>query len=79
MCSEVVRQLIRRKLGDGRLPRRPVDVWLVPRGGQICTACEESIGSREHTVWGIAARNTLPFLFHEDCFQCWESERSVAS
>jgi len=47
-----------------------------PWRADTCSACEESIETSEQTVWGIAVRNTLPFLFHEDCFQCWESERS---
>jgi hypothetical protein len=76
MHEHLVRQLIRRKLIEGRLPRsRAFDVWVLPGDGQTCDGCEKSIEDNTETARAIATRNGLPLRFHEDCYRLWESER----
>ena len=72
-----MRQLIRRKLCAGRLPRRrALDVWVVLADGQICDACEQPIERQSQVVWAIQNRDGLPIQLHEDCFQIWEAEQN---
>ena len=78
MAEDFVRQLIHKKLHEGRLPRtRAVDIWVAPGEGQLCDGCGAPISGNQQIVWGIATRDWTSIQFHEDCFQIWDAERLV--
>jgi len=79
MDDDRPRQLIRQKLGAGRLPRsRARDVRVVLGDGQLCDGCEQPIGPKVQVVWAIQNNKTgLPIQLHEHCFRIWEAERNV--
>ena len=71
-----MRQLIRRRLLEGRLPRgRAVHIWAAPGDGQACDGCGTPIAPNQQIVWAIATRDWMSIQFHEDCFQIWDAER----
>ena len=78
MDEDLVRQLVRRKLQDGRLSRsRAVDIRATPGDGQACDGCGEPIARKQQIVWAIATRDWTSIQFHDDCFLIWEAERLV--
>jgi hypothetical protein len=74
--EERVRQLIRRKLIDQRLPRgRASNIWAAVGAGQACDACDEPIVLRQHAVWAIAWQDWMSLHFHPACYELWNLER----
>ena len=74
--EDLVRQLIRRKLRDRRLPRgRASDIWAALGEGQACDACDEPIVAKQQAVWAIATRDWISIHFHALCYELWEVER----
>jgi hypothetical protein len=72
----LIRQLVRRKLLEGRLPKsRVIDFWDIPGDGQACDGCGEPMARNQTTRWGIAVRDWMSIQFHVTCFQIWEAER----
>jgi len=63
MDSTLVRQLIRHRLVEGRLPRgRAVDIWDAPGEGQTCDGCDDPIARDQMMIWGIASQDCLGSL-----------------
>ena len=76
MNSVSIRQLIRQKLADGRLPHNSIPrVWGGPGNGESCQACEEGISQSEFIIEGIS-ENGRGIQFHVECFYIWDSERA---
>jgi hypothetical protein len=70
------RQLIRRKLHEGNLPRGQArDIWAAPGGGQTCDGCDEPIARSQEIGWRMVTRDWISIQFHDDCFQIWDAER----
>ena len=74
MDDDPPRKLIREKLHEGRLPQGPaVYISVAPSAGEICTACDQPIGS---VAWKIATRDSATGrAFDEECFHLWDAER----
>ena len=78
MDEDLARQLIRRKLQDGRLPwHRAVDISVAPGDGQTCDGCGSPIAKNQQIVWAVATRDWMSIQFHDTCFQIWDAERSL--
>ena len=74
----VLRDLIRQRIHDGRLPR----VELIELGhgygaGQDCDACGSIIGWNQKMTVRISKHDWRTVRLHEDCFQVWEAERDT--
>ena len=78
MQMEWIRNLIRKKLQDGRLPRgRAVRFWGGPGAGQLCDACETPVTKDQLAIEDFSsnATGTKSLLVHAGCFQIWDAER----
>ena len=76
MDEDLIRQLIRRKLQDRRLPRgRASDISAALADGQTCDACGEPIVAKQEAVWAIATQDWISLRFHALCYELWEIER----
>ena len=76
MDLEAIRDLIRVKLQDGRLPRLSAPrIFGAPRTGQLCGACEVVLEAA-HLVMLIPFPEDKTFIkVHADCFMLWNEER----
>ena len=75
IATGLVRQLIRWRLVDGRLPRHRTVELSHSRGfGQMCDGCGQIINT---TDWMrlICADDWNVVRLHEDCFVLWEREK----
>ena len=73
-----VRNLIREKIRDGRLPSgRTVRFWGGPGAGQLCDACETPVTKDQLAIEDFSsnATGTKLLLIHASCFQIWDAER----
>jgi hypothetical protein len=76
MDEHLARQLIRRRLHEGRLPRnRAAEIRAAPGDGQACDGCGAPIARNQQNERGIATRDRTSIQFHEDCYQIWDAER----
>jgi len=76
MDPDIVRQLIRHRLLEKRLPQnRLAHVWEMPGNEHPCNGCGLPLSRGQTIVWGIAARDLMTIELHADCFEIWESER----
>jgi len=74
--QDLVRQLIRRKLRERRLPQgRASSIWAAVGQGQACDACGEPIVLRRDAVWAVAWQDWMSLHFHPDCYELWNLER----
>jgi hypothetical protein len=79
MTPEAVRQLIRDRIEDGRLPRvRTIELWQAPGFGQTCDGCDLAITTTEWMSL-ICADEWKAVRLHEDCFVLWEEEKRTAA
>ena len=77
MNSLKLRQLVREKLTDGRLPHNSIPrVWGGPSNGESCQACDEVIPQTEFIIEGISAATGRGIQLHVECFYIWDSERA---
>jgi hypothetical protein len=77
MVPEAVRQLIRRAIEDGRLPRdRTIELWHGDSFGHTCNGCGLTIATA-HKMSLICADDWRVLRFHADCFQVWDAERQT--
>ena len=77
MNSLSLRQLIRDKLADGRLPHDSIPrVWGGPGNGESCHACEMVIPQTAFIMEGISETGR-GIQLHVECFWIWDSERIV--
>ena len=74
-----LRNLIRQKLADGRLPQNSIPrVWGGPSNGEVCDACDEKVGPLQFVMEGVSTDLTKRALqFHVECFHMWDAERDV--
>ena len=74
-----LRNLIRRKLVDGRLPQNSIPrVWGGPSNSEVCDACAETIGPNQFVMEGVSTDLEKRALqFHVECFHLWDAERTV--
>jgi hypothetical protein len=76
--EEVLRNVIRRKLADGRLPLRGICTAKAGRKPEArCAACSLDIPANE-TVVEIVASNGRIVSLHIDCFAIWNVEAAAA-
>jgi len=78
MDADVVRQLIHRRLEDGRLPHgRMAEVRAQSGDGQLCDGCGAGITTKQTVVSGLAVEDWSHLQFHADCFDIWDVEREA--
>ena len=66
MAEDFVRQLIHKKLHEGRLPRtRAVDIWVAPGEGQLCDGCGAPIPARISFI-AREAEYTSPIIYSKE-------------
>lgn len=77
MDTVFLRQTIRQKLKDGRLPYNHIPrVWGGPGALETCDACETPITPDEMLMEGITLEGgRKPLQLHVTCFGIWDSER----
>src|SRR4030095_6862255 len=78
MEPEAIRDLIREKLTDGRLPNKSTPIfWGGPVDREVCDACDKPITKQQLVMEGIASTLSYKKLiqFHVRCFQIWDVER----
>ena len=76
MEHDVLRELIRDKLADGRLPQNSISrVWGGAGNSEMCVACEGIIEKNQFVMEGIGA-GLKAIQFHVRCFYYWDAERT---
>jgi len=71
-----LRQLVREKLADGRLPHDSIPrVWGGPGNGESCHACDEVIPQAAFIIDGISASG-WGIQLHVQCFSIWDAGRA---
>ena len=78
MEPEAIRDLIREKLTDGRLPHNGTPIfWGGPADREVCDACDKPITKKQLVMEGIASTLSDQKLiqFHIRCLQIWDVER----
>ena len=74
MVSDAVRQLIRQRIQDGRLPREGSIAWWHGAGfGRPCDGCGMPIVTG-NMMGLMRADDWRSIRFHEDCFRVWDTE-----
>ena len=76
MDETLLRDLIRQRLNDGRLPR----TLLIELGhghgiGKTCDGCGSTIAWSERMTVRISADDWRTLRLHEDCFEVWDTEK----
>jgi len=70
-----VRQLVRDKIADGRLPRSPAGAVSATNGtGQECDACSTPV-SHDDVLYRLAHEGFTQLRVHATCFAIWRDER----
>jgi len=78
MALDVVRQRIRHRIEDGRLPRdRTIELWRGAGFGHTCDGCGLTITTADRMSL-ICADDWRAVRFHVECFQIWDTERRAA-
>ena len=74
-----LRNLVRSKLVDGRLPQNSIPrMWGGPSNGEMCDACNEKVGPNQFVMEAVSTDLEKRALqFHVECFYMWDSERTV--
>ena len=77
MDREALRNLVRRKLQDGRLPHDGIRrLWSNPSAGETCDACDTVLAQDQLLMEGITLDlGRRPFRMHVRCFHVWEHEQ----
>jgi hypothetical protein len=76
MNDAAVRQVVRNKIADGRLPRdRPGAVKATNGTDEICDACSAPV-SPDEVLYKIAREGSRIFVFHATCLAIWRDERN---
>jgi len=78
MTSDLVRQHIRQRLRDGRLPRdHTIELWRGLSVGHTCDACGDPIAVTD-LLCLICSEDWRPIRVHECCLELWDDERRQA-
>jgi hypothetical protein len=73
--NKALRQLIREKLADGRLPHDSIPrTWGSPGNDETCVACGLRIGKNQFVMERLDAA-FKGIQFHVRCFCYWDTER----
>jgi len=76
MDSQVIRQLIRLRLQDGRLPHdHAFELGSGLGSGQMCDGCGAAITMYQTMTVKLDAEDWSEMRFHDECFQIWDDER----
>jgi hypothetical protein len=76
MAPDVVRERVRHRIEDGRLPRdRTIELWHTRGFGQICHGCGLPITAAEWMCL-ICADDWRTIRLHDDCHAFWVDERT---
>ena len=76
MDPTLLRELIRQRIQDGRLPRTPLIELGHGQGiGQACDACGSIIAQNQRMTVRMSADDWRTLRFHDDCFQMWDTEK----
>jgi hypothetical protein len=82
MDTALIRELVRRRLKDGRLPHgRAVAIREIgrfscgPQCGRQCDACDERIGPNQQALMVMVSLLWMSVFFHADCYKVWDAER----
>jgi hypothetical protein len=76
MNDATVRQAVRAKIVDGRLPSDRVGAVSAANGtGQICDACSVPI-SLDEVLYKLVHERSDRLVFHATCFAIWRAERN---
>lgn len=76
MNDATVRQVVRGKIADGKLPRDRIGAVSATYGAdEICDACSASV-SPEDVLYKLARAGSGGFVFHATCFAIWRAERN---
>jgi len=74
MTTDLVRQQIRQRLRDGRLPRdHAIELWRGHDVGQTCDACGDAIAATD-LVCLMCADEWRAIHVHECCLELWDDE-----
>ena len=77
MTSDPVRQQIRQRLRDGRLPRdHTIELWRGHASGQMCDACGDPITATD-LMCLMCSNDWRGIRMHECCLELWDDERRV--
>jgi len=76
MDATLIRQLIQRRLWDGRLPHdNSVELSCGPGTRQTCDGCSTPILPHDTMTLRIDAEDGREMRFHQECFEIWDEER----
>jgi len=79
MDPTLIRELVRRRLKDGRLPQGRVvcirEIGRFSSAGRQCDACDERIGPNQKAVLLMVSLQWMSVFFHDDCYKVWDAER----
>ena len=75
MDATLVRQLIQRRLWDGRLPHDDsAQLSLQPGSGQRCDGCGFTISRYQLMTVRIDAHDWREMRFYQECVEIWDAE-----
>jgi len=75
----LIRQLIQRRLWDGRLPHKPsVELWCGPGTRHTCNGCGTPILPHDTMTVRIGVEDSREIRLHQQCFEIWDEERLKA-
>ena len=76
MDAVLIRQLVQRRLWDGRLPHgQSVEVLYGPGTRHTCDGCGTPIFPRETMTVRLDVEDWREMRFHQGCFEIWDDER----
>jgi hypothetical protein len=77
MSDDIVRQLIRQRVSDGRLPRSRL-IELGPASGarRECDGCGVAFDAHQRLTVRMAVDDWRTVRLHDECFRLWEVETS---
>ena len=77
MTSALIRQQIRQRLREGRLPRgHTIELWRGHGFGQSCDACGDPIAATD-LMCLMCCDHWRAIRVHECCLELWDDERRV--
>jgi len=76
MDPTLLREVIRQRIQDGRLPRtRLIELGHGHGIGEVCDGCGSTITRDERMTVRISADDWRTLRFHDECFQMWATEK----
>jgi hypothetical protein len=74
-----LRNVIRTKLADGRLPTNGITrAWGILGNGETCDACNGIITKGQFVMNGLGVKGSRqPLQLHVACFRLWDEEQSA--